>query len=296
VRHHYVYSTSALVAVVGIVWLASVPAAGQVPTAATKATWDPPRTPDGQPDIQGYWANLRPLEGNLPFFGYSITGEGIEAHDLVASGRVRRYANMVVGGKLPYQPWALAKREEYLANHNTPKKLEYVDTRLRCFLTGPPRLLLDSGSAEPPQIFQMPGYVLMLYEWNHGYQIIPLDGSPHVEADIKLYQGDSRGRWEGNTLVIDVTNMKPGWFDNSGNFFGSSLHVVERWTLVDRDTLHYEATVEDPTVFTSPWRVAVFTMTRRKEPGYEQLEAPCHEGNHTIEHVFPGSWVSTVPR
>jgi hypothetical protein len=115
--------------------------------------------------------------------------------------------------------------------------------------------------------------------------VIPLDGRPHAPAGVRLWNGDSRGRWERNTLVVDVTNflvdaanfnMQP-WFDSHGTFYSDALHVVERYTFVNADTIRYEATVEDPKVFTRPWQVG-FTVARNKQPGFELLEEACVEG------------------
>jgi hypothetical protein len=293
-RHERRYVATAIAAVVGIILCASPPATGQTPTAATKPTWEPPRTPDGQPDIQGYWTNLQPADQSKQFFSYSLTGEGADAHDRIAGRQGRQYDSIVIapGGNIPYRPEAVKIKEDKLANHLTPQKLDHVDTRMRCILTGAPRLLYSSGA---PQILQTPGYVLMLHEWNHAYRVIRLDGTPHVGQNIKLWQGDSRGRWEGNTLVVDASNHKPGWLDNSGNFYSDKLHVVERWTFVDPNTLRYEATVEDPKVLTAPFRLA-FTMTRRTEPDYQILEEACHEGNFSLPHMYKKSWMSGVPR
>ena len=106
---------------------------------------------------------------------------------------------------------------------------------------------------------------------------------PHVGNAIKLWQGDSRGHWEGDTLVVDVTNSNGlTWLDNAGNFYSDALHMVERFTLVDADTIHYEARVEDPTVYIRPWTMAL-ALIRNKEPGFELLEQACHEGNHSVE-------------
>jgi hypothetical protein len=289
------HSVAAALGVVAALFLcASSSATAQTPAAATGPPWEPPRTPDGQPDIQGYWTNLQPADKRKNFFSYSLTGEGAEVHDRVAGRAERRYDSIVIapGGKVPYRPEVLTLREEYLVNHLAPKKLEHVDTRMRCILTGAPRLLYSSGA---PRILQVPGYVLLLTEWNHAYRIIRLDGQPHVGPNITLWTGDSQGRWEGNTLVVDATNHKPGWLDNSGNFYSDALHVVERWTLVDANTIHYEATVEDPKVLAAPFTLA-FTMTRRTDPDYEQLEEACHEGNLSLPHMYEKAWMAGVPR
>lgn len=280
--------------VVALLLCASSRAAAQTPAGVRGAAWEPPRTPDGQPDIQGYWTNLQPADKSKSYFFYSLTGEGAELHDRVAGREERQWDSIVVapGGKIPYRPEALKLREEYLRNHLSPQTLEHVDTRMRCILAGVPRVHSSNG---PPQILQVPGYVLLLTEWNHAYRIVRLDGEPHVGPNIKLWAGDSRGRWEGNTLVVEATNHKPGWFDNSGNFYSDALHVVERWTLMDPNTLRYEATVEDPKVLTAPFTLA-FSMTRRTEPAYEQLEEACHEGNLSLPHMYDKSWMAGVPR
>jgi hypothetical protein len=121
--------------------------------------------------------------------------------------------------------------------------------------------------------------VVILSEFYGAYRSIPTDSRPHLGQDIRLWQGDSRGRWEGNTLVVDVTNVNAlNWLDRVGNFYSTAAHVVERWTLVDADTIHYVATVEDPKVFTRPWTMA-FGVVRNKQPGYELMEQACHEGD-----------------
>ena len=133
------------------------------------------------------------------------------------------------------------------------------------------------------QIIQSPGYVVHLLEDSHAYRIIPTAAGPHAASAVTLWQGDSRGRWEGNTLVVDVTNSNGlTWFDNAGNFFSDAVHVVERFTLVDADTIHYEARIEDPKVYTRPWTM-VSVFIRNKEPGFELLEQACHEGNRAVE-------------
>ena len=145
------------------------------------------------------------------------------------------------------------------------------------------------------QILQVPGAVIFLYEWNHHSRYVPLDGRPHVAADIKLGMGDPRGHWEGNTLVIDSTNFTdntwpvghgappegaPASSISSGHgvFHSGLLHVVERFTPVDAGTINYEATIEDPNVFTQPWTLRYEGLKRAPE-GHILYEYACHEGN-----------------
>jgi hypothetical protein len=128
----------------------------------------------------------------------------------------------------------------------------------------------------------VPGKVILTYEFNHAYRVIPVDGTPHIAENIKLWMGDSRGRWEGNTLVVDVTNHNDRtWFDLVGSFHSDALQVVERYTIVDPDRIDYQATITDPKVFTQPWTIA-FSLTRNKQPGFEHLEMACHEGERSL--------------
>jgi hypothetical protein len=118
----------------------------------------------------------------------------------------------------------------------------------------------------------------MIIDFAHTYRVIPTDGRPHVGSGIRLYAGDSRGRWEGNTLVIDVTNQRDRiWLDAVGNFFSDTVHVVERFTMIDANVLHYQATVEDPNVYTRPWTM-VSGWRRNQEPPLEIWENACWEG------------------
>jgi hypothetical protein len=194
-------------------------------------------------------------------------------------------------GRIPFQPWAAEQRGEVMARQDD---LEYLDPRVKCLPSALPRAHLPVGY-NTYQIEQIPGYVVMLYEWNHLYRYIPLDGRPHVNADIRLGMGDSRGHWEGNTLVVDVTNFTENtWVvghgappegapasaltTGHGAFHSDELHVVERFTLRDADTIHYEVTIEDPQVFTQPWTIAFDALVRAPED-HMLFEYACHEGN-----------------
>ena len=131
----------------------------------------------------------------------------------------------------------------------------------------------------------MPGYVVYMLEYSHSYRIIPTDGRSHVSGDVRLWQGDSRGRWEGNTLVVDITNTNGlTWLDNAGNFASDALHVVERYTLIDRDTIHYEARLEDPKVFARPWTMSMI-LYRHREANFELLDYECY--SFDVEKYYP---------
>ena len=279
-------SMAAMATAVAVVSLAPVSAAGQTPTAVAR-TWTPPRTPDGQPDIQGFWISGGPTAA--PTFA-TYTLEGGDLYDERQTslfggggalrgpgGEVLKPHSVVVdpaSGRIPYQPWALAKRQEHFEAHTHPTKPEHIDGRARCRLPGVPRTTYSGES----QIVQTPGYVVLLNAFGHSPRIIPLDGRPHLGENIRLWQGDSRGRWEGTTLVVETTNSNDKtWFDIIGDFHSDALRVVEHFTFAGPDTIRYEATIEDPKVFTRPWTIGL-TLRRNKEPGFEQWEEACVEG------------------
>ena len=265
----------AISAAASVVFLAPVPGAGQTPTAAEK-TSNLRQTPDGQPDIQGFWAN----QGKR-LATYNIEEGADQAHVLI-SGNQTDSSSLVVDppdGKIPYQPWARAKRTEVYDNHTNLTKWEHVDPHTRCFPSGVPRVFYQGTF----QILQPAGYVVILQEFNHGSRIIPLDGRPHVGDNIKLWMGDSRGHWEGNTLVVDVTNNNDKtWFDVVGDFHSDAFHISERYTFVDPDNISYEAIFEDPKVYTRPFKIALtFGRIVRGDAAksYELLEEACLEGD-----------------
>jgi hypothetical protein len=285
-------SMAAIASVSAVLTLAPVSAPGQTPKAAAQ-TWNPPRTPDGQPDIQGYWIPQGPtaamtfptytLEGGHPFDEEQTVIAGANAAGANAQqwSRALEAQSVVIdppSGKIPYQPWALAKRQETLAAHTHPTKPEHIDGRARCYLAGVPGTTYGGDS----QIVQTPGYVVLLQEFGHAPRIIPLDGRPHLSHNIRHWMGDSRGHWEGTTLVVDTTN-----FTGKTNFRGSSenLHLIERFTRVDADTINYEFTVNDPASFTKPWTAAI-PMTKTEGPIFEYA---CHEGNYGMTNLLSGA-------
>jgi hypothetical protein len=216
-----------------------------------------------------------------------LSNDNIEEHP--ASPGVRADNSMVVDpvdGKIPYQPWAAAQRAKNV-------EYKYLDSHTLCYLQGVPRSMYY---ADVYQVLQPPGLVVFMFEEDHGYRIIPTDAHPHVGANIHLWQGDSRGRWDGNTLVVDVTNQNEmHQFDRAWNFYSDGAHMVERFTLIDADTIHYEVTVEDPSVYTRPWTMAFPIARLKEEEGFEVLEEACYEGNRNWEglrdlgyKIYPG--------
>jgi hypothetical protein len=224
-------------------------------------TFNPPRTPDGRPDMQGYWER-------------AFTSQDIEEHG--ADGlNVQPGPSLVIDTpdhKIPYQPWALEFRKGIVDR--------FISPLASCLPPGIPR---DIVAPAAHQIVQAPGYVMHLLEYSHSYRVIPTGSEGHVSGNVKLWQGNSRGRWEGNTLVVDVTNLNGlAWLDNAGNFASDALHVVERFTMIDGDTIHWEGRIEDSKVYTRPWTM-VSALTRNKEPGFEIWEQACHEGNRSVK-------------
>jgi hypothetical protein len=223
-------------------------------------TFAPRRTPDGKPDVQGVW--------ETPGGAYNYEGTGPAAAS-------RAFVVDPLDGKVPYLPWGRGHQEENVAR--------YLDPYTICQPAGVPRQLVLFRSH---QITQFPGYLTIVNEaGGHNFRVVYTDGRPHPGPGVKLWMGDSRGRWDGNTLVIETTHFNgKAWLDSSGHFASDALRVVERLTLIDADTLHYSATVEDPKVFTRPWTI-VFAMQRMEE-GYEQMEEACHESDHDGEHLL----------
>jgi hypothetical protein len=178
-------------------------------------------------------------------------------------------------GKIPYRPEALARQKQNFANRAS------ADPRARCFQPGVPRAAYERS---PFQIFQNDRAVYIVYQDVHAFRIIYLDGSKHNEG-LGYAMGDSRGHWEGNMLVVDVTSFSDAtWLDAAGDYHSAELHVVERYTRTGLDTLTYEATVEDPKVFTRPWKIR---MPLRMQKGIQIMEDECEEGGDGRRHHVP---------
>ena len=203
-------------------------------------------------------------------------------------------------GLIPYQPWALAKRENIphgregptigrKVSERDPSGLRDLRPQTLC-LVGTPRMTLNREF----HVLQVPGYVVMLWEWGHGYRVIPLDGGPHIPSVVKLSMGDARGRWEGDTLVVETANVNDwDWFDGAGTIHSDEMSLVERFTMRDANTVDYRVTITDPKVFTRPWTVA-FPLQRDRRPAPtagvdgQPLEHACVEGERSIPTIFGG--------
>ena len=251
-------------------WCAAAAAAGgQAPSGAAPA-YTPPRTSDGQPDIQGIYNpigtfyNIQDLEFQSLYQDFTPN----------PAGRGRSLIVDPPDGKIPYQPWAAEKVKPIYAQHADPTP-QYLDPNARCFPQGVPRHLKNREF----EIFQPRGHVVVLNMAHHTYRVIPLDGSPHVPDDIKLWMGDSRGRWDGNALVVDVGNLNDQtWFDVMASFHSDAMRVTERFTPVSADTIEYRAVITDPKVYTRPWTLAL-RFQRNTEYGAELYEEACFEAN-----------------
>ncbi|MBV9743501.1 MAG: hypothetical protein JO099_07040 [Acidobacteriia bacterium] len=265
------FQVAAIGAMLGVTCL---PANAQGGTGSYGPYWAPPvvkggpvpHLPDGKPDMTGYWA---------PRFNQAIFD--IEDHPVAKPGVPSGKGAIVdpPGGKIPYKPEAAAKAKDLRENHI------YDEPEAHCFESGVPHTAYQQFGF---QIVQPAGYFLLSYEYAHSYRLIPTDNRPHIAPSIQLFMGDSVGHWEGDTLVVDTTNQNGRtWFDMVGNFTTPNIHVVERITPVDSNNINYEATIEDPTIYTRPWKIAG-TWGRRIDPQYEQFEFGCIEGNDDLPH------------
>jgi hypothetical protein len=178
---------------------------------------------------------------------------------------------------------------------------EDFNTSDRCITRGLPSAMFPTAYENGFRIGQTPNEVVIFHEYFHVVRVIPVDGRPHLGADIRLWEGDSRGRWEGNTLVVDVTNftdkikgaLPPNGLNSAdttaGRPFrgtGASMRLIERWTRTSEDLLNYEATVEDPTIYTRPWTIS---LDLRLNNNYRSFEYACHEGNYAIPNTLSGA-------
>jgi hypothetical protein len=227
----------------------------QAPAAAAPkpAAYRAPRTTDGQPDLQGVWQVRNTAAYDLEDHS---AGLGVPA----GRGVVVDPAD----GKIPYTPEGLMKRDA-----NRAKATE-LDPLNKCYLPGPTRMIYLPF---PIQIFQTADFAVIASEFAHSVRTVHLTGE-HPD-EIEFWMGDSRGKWEGETLVVDARNTNAGsWLDRAGNHHSADLHIVERFHRTGPDTIEYEATFEDSKTYTKPWKIRV--PLYRREPGTQLLEYECH--------------------
>ena len=271
-----------------VVLVASWPLAAQRPAQAPPKPW-PSSTADGQPDVQGQWgsdAYTQDLETGLP---------DEETNTIQGRGPVDRSKAVSVvtdprDGQIPYQAWASTRRLHIpsFRRGETSKgpAASLRDVRPQTFcLVGLPRLNWYGDF----QIVQEKGSVVMLWEWSHAFRVITLDDArPHLPPNVKLSMGDARGRWEGNTLVVDTTNMNDwDWFDATGTFHSDAMSMVERFTFVDAKTMNYQVTITDPKVLTRPFTITLPFVKRARPANYELFESACVEGEKRMEELRP---------
>jgi hypothetical protein len=248
-----------------VIALTLLAAAGSAQSQSAPAAAKPaiPRTADGRPDLSGVWFTgaLVLLPDGLPPPPAGPKPAGPKP------GAVKPVAEAA-----PYQPWAVEKIKTFTAKD---------DPIANCFLPGVPRI---TAMPMPMQIVQTPGLIVIVYEAFHAFRIIPTDGRGHPEDPGNTFMGDSVGRWEGDTLVVDVVgfNDKTWLPGRGGSFHSDQLHVVERYRH-NGETIAYEALLEDPKVFTKPWTYN--TTLKRSRPGDRVMEYECLENNVDIPHL-----------
>jgi len=284
--------------------------------------WAAPRTPDGQPDLQGFWTNssYSPLErpknvtkefysreealelekkaaeqeteqtvpGTVADVHYDFTQFALDRNQSAHALNLR--TSLIIDPADGRLPPLTAEGEKRAADRAEAAKLvgrwdsaqsNELDDRCMIFVgAGPP--MLPAGYNSNYQIVQAPGYVMILFEQNHDVRVIPLDGRPHIPRNMRQWTGDSRGRWDGNTLVVETTN-----FNGKNPLRGSSenLRVVERFTRLDADTIDYKFTVEDESTWTRPWTAAL-PLKKTVGPLFEHA---CHEGNYGLYNTLVGA-------
>jgi hypothetical protein len=276
-----------------------------------------PRTADGHPDLQGLWNSIDAFF--TPLERPSKLGDKGSASDEEASEVLRQEAQKKIDGALtagvgsygrewyeykegnisgqlslvvdppdgripPFTPEARQK-VDYVRAHATDSA-EFLDPGDRCVTRGILGMMLPTFYNNGKQIVQAPGYVALMSEMIHDVRVIPTDGRRHVASAVRSWTGDSRGRWEGNALIVDTTNFAPQDVLRGIRLQSDSLTMTERFTMVDADTLMYRATINDPKVYTRPWTIE-FPFKRDKE--YRMFEYACHEGNHAVEGILRGA-------
>jgi hypothetical protein len=319
-RNRFLASIPALVAVAAIFALTPAPAAGQ---ASKSKAWTQPKTPWGDPDIQGTWTSddcigtplqrpeqfgnrlylseqeIAQRQGNIDRQAKVDLVETVAEGQRVGTGppghwgeRARRPCTQTslisepANGRLPEAlPEAKLRPVPEGAGNNTPKADSWEDFTyyIRCITRGVPGSIFPVIYGNGQQIVQAKGFVTIFEEMVHEARVIPVDGRPHTGSNVRTYMGDSRGHWEGNTLVVETTNFignRTGIVGNGGGMPTSdALKTTERFTRISPDQMKYEITLDDPKTWPQPVKVQ-FPLTQ--EPGYQNFEYACHEGNNAM--------------
>ena len=278
-RNHFRASILAMAAVVvlAVATLAVRPIAGQAPAAQRPTVgqfpvgYKVPRTADGNPDFNGTWEAFTTADWDIQDHA---AGPGPRATVMGVYGAQPAGLGIVEGNEIPYQTWALAKKKENFEKRLTadPLNLTIGDPEAKCYLPGVPRA---TYMPFPFQIIQSKNNLLIAYEYAGNGRVIHLGKVAPPPTDS--WMGQSEGRFEGDTLVITATGFNDRtWFDRAGNFHSDALKVTERYTPVSPYHLMYEATIEDPKVFTRPWKIG-FPVYRRMEKNTDILQFKCVE-------------------
>jgi hypothetical protein len=261
--------------------------------------WTLGRTPDGQPDLQGIWINFDSTPFETPVAQPAARGSTAETGVGPASEFAdhnhkisQRRSAMVVDppdGRVPVLKWAEEKRDYDLAH--IPDAPEHETPWVRCITRGYPAGMFPAGYNNAYQIIQIPGSVVFVLEMIHETRIIPIDGRPRLNERIKQWNGEPRGRWEGDTLVVESTN-----YNSKGSIATSAatgrirgipqtdaMTVVERFTRTDANTIDYSVTITDPKVYTKPWTVK---LPLNRDDTYQMFEYSCHEGNYAMPNAL----------
>ena len=244
--------------------LIATPGSSLFPTRAISQTpnYEAPRLADGRPDLNGIWQSLNEANWNIEAHAAS---EAVRP-EFGAQFAVPPGIGIVEGGEIPYLPAALAQRNQNFQDRSM------MDPEVKCYLPGVPRA---TYMPYPFQIIQSQDTILFSYEYAGAVRVVNMEAATEAPADS--WMGWSNGRWEGDTLVIDVSAQNDQtWFDRAGNFHSNALHVVERYTPRSSDTMMYEATIDDPNTFSRPWTIRM-PLYRRVEANAQIMEFKCPE-------------------
>jgi hypothetical protein len=266
--------------------LAALLAIAVIPLAGQSPTYRAPRAADGHPDLNGIWQALN--EANYDLEGHNARPAmavrpgpygPVPAAPVLALGAVGAVPpslGVVEGDEIPYKPEALIRKKENQQNWLAR------DPEIKCYLPGVPRA---TYIPQPFRILQSASQLFVAYQYAGAVRNIYLkDPGP---APVDFWMGQSFGHWEGETLVVDVTGFNDQtWFDRAGNFHSDALHVIERYTRSSPDVISYQATIEDPKVFTHPWKISM-PLYRRQEKNAQILEFKCVE---FVEELMYGQW------